>query len=61
MKGQAIRIEKAFADFKKESQKAQKTFQEVFLRENITEKEALEMVNRYESIWKIFRKIYCAQ
>ena len=52
-KGQAIRVEKAFGDLKKEPQKAQKTFQEVFLREDITEKEALEMVNRYESIWKI--------
>lgn len=52
-KGQAIRVEKAFADLKKDPQKAQKTFQEVFLRENITEKEALEMVNRYENIWKI--------
>lgn len=52
-KGQAIRVEKAFAELKKEPQKAQKTFQEVFLREDITEKEALEMVNRYENIWKI--------
>ena len=52
-KGQAIRVEKAFAELKKDPQKAQKTFQEVFLRENITEKEALEMVNRYENIWKI--------
>ena len=52
-KGQAIRVEKAFAELKKDPQKAQKTFQEVFLRENITKKEALEMVNRYENIWKI--------
>jgi len=52
-KGQTTRVEKAFAELKKEPQKAQKTFQEVFLREDITEKEALEMVNRYESIWKI--------
>lgn len=52
-KGDAIHIEKTFAELKKEPQKAQKTFQEVFLREDITEKEALEMVNRYENIWKI--------
>ena len=52
-KGQAIRVEKAFADLKKQPQKAQKTFQEVFLREDITEKEALEMVNRYKEIEKI--------
>ena len=52
-KGQTSRVEKVFAELKNEPSKAQKTFQEVFLREDITEKEALEMVKRYESIWKI--------
>lgn len=52
-RGKASRIERAFAKLKNEPSKAQKVFQEVFLREDITEKEALEMVKRYENIWKI--------
>lgn len=52
-KGSARRVEKAFTELKNEPQKAQKTFQEVFLRDDITEKEAFEMVKKYEEIWKI--------
>ena len=46
-------IEKKFADLRGDMPRVQKTFKEVFLREDLTEKEALEMLNRYKEIEKI--------
>ena len=46
-------IEKKFVDLQNDMPKVQKTFKEVFLREDLTEKEALEMLNRYKEIEKI--------
>ena len=46
-------IEKKFADLQNDMPKVQKTFKEVFLREDLTEKEALEMLNRYKDVEKI--------
>ena len=37
----------------------QKTFKDVFLREDITEKEALEILNRYKEVEKI--RITCTK
>ena len=46
-------IEKKFADLQNDITKVQKTFKEVFLREDLTEKEALEMLNRYKDVEKL--------
>ena len=46
-------IEKKFADLQGDMPKVQKTFKEVFLREDLTEKEALEMLNRYKEVEKL--------
>ena len=46
-------IEKKFADLQNDMPKVQKTFKEVFLREDLTEKEALEMLNRYKEVEKL--------
>ena len=46
-------IEKKFADLQNDMPRVQKTFKEVFLREDLTEKEALEMLNRYKDIEKL--------
>ena len=46
-------IEKKFADLQNDMPRVQKTFKEVFLREDLTEKEALEMLNRYKEVEKI--------
>ena len=46
-------IEKKFADLQNDIPKVQKTFKEVFLREDLTEKEALEMLSRYKEVEKI--------
>ena len=46
-------IEKKFADLQGDMPRVQKTFKEVFLREDLTEKEALEMLNRYKEVEKI--------
>ena len=46
-------IEKKFADLQNDMPRVQKTFKEVFLREDLTEKEALEMLNRYKDVEKI--------
>ena len=46
-------IEKKFADLQGDIPKVQKTFKEVFLREDLTEKEAIEMLNRYKEVEKI--------
>lgn len=46
-------IEKKFAELQNDMPKVQKTFKEVFIREDLTEKEALEMLNRYKEVEKI--------
>ncbi|MBE7705615.1 MAG: hypothetical protein E7Z90_07400 [Cyanobacteria bacterium SIG29] len=46
-------IEKKFADLQNDMPRVQKTFKEVFLREDLTEKEALEMLNRYKDVEKL--------
>ena len=46
-------IEKKFADLQGDMPRVQKTFKEVFLREDLTEKEALEMLNRYKEVEKL--------
>ena len=46
-------IEKKFADLQNDMPRVQKTFKEVFLREDLTEKEALEMLNRYKEVEKL--------
>ena len=46
-------IEKKFADLQGDMPKVQKTFKEVFLRDDITEKEALDMLNRYKEVEKL--------
>ena len=46
-------IEKKFADLQGDMPRVQKTFKEVFLREDLTEKEAREMLDRYKDIEKL--------
>ena len=46
-------IEKKFTDLKNDMPRVQKTFREIFLREDLTEKEALEILNRYKEVEKI--------
>lgn len=46
-------IEKKFADLQNDIPRVQKTFKEVFLREDLTEKEALEILNRYKEVEKL--------
>ncbi len=46
-------IEKKFADVQGDMPKVHKTFKEVLLREDLTEKEALEMLNRYKEVEKL--------
>lgn len=46
-------IEKKFADLQNDMPRVQKTFKEVFLREDLTEKEALEMLSRYKEVEKL--------
>ncbi len=46
-------IEKKFLKIQENMPEVQKTFNEVFLRNDITEKEALEILNRYKEVEKI--------
>lgn len=47
------KIEQKFLKLQENMPEVQKTFKEVFLRDDITEKEALEMLNRYKEVEKI--------
>ena len=47
------KIEQKFIKLQENLPEVQKTFKEVFLRDDITEKEALEMLNRYKEVEKI--------
>ena len=47
------KIEQKFLKIQENMPEVQKTFKEVFLRDDITEKEALEMLNRYKEVEKI--------
>ena len=46
-------IEQKFLKLQENMPEVQKTFKDVFLREDITEKEALEILNRYKEVEKI--------
>lgn len=47
------KIEQKFLKLQEDMPKVQNTFKNVFLRDDITEKEALEMLNRYKEVEKI--------
>ena len=47
------RIEQTFSKLQENIPEVQKTFKDVFLRDDITEKETLEMLNRYKEVEKI--------
>ncbi len=47
------KIERKFLRLQKNLPEVQKTFKRVFLRKNLTEEEALEMLNRYKEVEKI--------